>query len=552
MIQRLQIKNYAIIDELNLDFDQGLTIITGETGAGKSILLGALGLIMGKRADTKVLYHEDKKCIVEATFLLSKYSLKGFFEKNDIDYEDETHIRRELTPSGKSRAFINDTPVNLKVLQQLSGSLIDLHQQFDTLDIHSVSFQLRMLDALAGNNELLNKYQKGYRHYQADQRRLEELREQNARAARESDFFQFQLNEFNEAELIPGEQEKQEQELNRLTNAEDIKRTLVEVYRSLNESDPSVVGQLQDLVQAITAIHKYEIRLEPLSRRFQGLLVELEDLAAEFEQLAESTEYDAERIPEIQSRLDMIYKLQNKHHVNDVEALLEIQEKLEQQLTQFADLSEEISSLEKDLEQQKKTLTAMALELSSRRKAVIDNFVENVHQLLGQLAMENAQLKIEVNELEKLSPTGLDDVQYLFAPNKGSRFLPIKDVASGGEISRLTLCTKSLVASAIPLPTLIFDEIDTGISGDVALKMGNILRDLAKQHQVVTITHTPQVAVKANRHYFVHKKDKEDRTVTSVKLLSEEDRVQAVAQMLSGNPPTASAIENAKELLGRV
>ena len=366
-----------------------------------------------------------------------------------------------MTPSGKSRAFINDTPVNLKVLQKLSGSLIDLHQQFDTLDIHSVSFQLRMLDALAGNNDLLTTYQKGYRQFQADQRKLNELREQSARAARETDFLQFQLNEFNEAELIAGEQETQEQELNRLTNAEDIKRTLVQVYQALAESEPSIASQLQELVQALNTVRKFEAKLDPLARRFDGLLLELEDLASEFENLAESTEYDAERIPEIQSRLDLIYKLQNKHHVNDVNALLEIQESLQQQLGQYADLSEEMESLENSIEQQKKVLTGQALELSSRRKGVVADFVKNVHKLLGQLAMENARLQIEVSELENLTPTGLDDVQYLFAPNKGSRFLPIKDVASGGEISRLTLCTKSLVASAIPLPTLIFDEIDT-------------------------------------------------------------------------------------------
>ncbi|MEM1323283.1 MAG: DNA repair protein RecN [Bacteroidota bacterium] len=550
MIQRLLIKNYAIIEELEIAFSNQLTIITGETGAGKSILLGALGLIMGKRADTKALYKEDKKCVIEGQFDISHYSLKSFFDEHDIDYDEETVVRRELTPAGKSRAFINDTPVNLKTLQKLSSSLIDLHQQFDTRDINNISFQLRMLDALADNKVALEKYQKGFRQYQSDRRRLQNLIEQNDNSAREIEFLNFQINEFNEVELVEGEQKELEAELNRLTNAEEIKRTLGNATHLLVEGEQSVISNLEELSQAIGGIRNFHPRLDNIHDRYDGLIVELQDLSNELVKIAEDTEYDGERIAEAQARLDLIYKLQNKHKVNTLEELLQIQQDLQSQLNAFGDLSNEIEALEAQLQQQAKALQQIADDLSKRRQAVAAPFAKKVETLLSKLGMEYAQLRVEVNRLDALNATGIDEVQFLFAPNKGSKFMPIREVASGGELSRLTLCTKSLVASAIPLPTLIFDEIDTGISGDVALKMGNILQKLAQRHQVVSITHTPQIAVKADAHYFVYKSVREDRTVTNVKLLSAEERIKEVATMLSGSPPSDSAIENAKELLG--
>lgn len=549
MIQRLLIKNYAIIEEQEISFSKRLTIITGETGAGKSILLGALGLIMGKRADTKSLYNQDKKCIIEGYFDIEKYELKAFFDQHDIDFERETVIRREITPSGKSRAFVNDTPVKLKFLQQLSAALIDLHQQFDTLDIHNVSFQLRMIDALANNNELLDHYKQNYHKYTTSKRKLNKLIEQNNNATKEIDYISFQLNEFNEAALVAGEQLEFETFLSQLTNAEEIKKTLGGAFRQLSEDENAVLNQLEEIAMSLSNIRKVHPEVGKIGQRYDGLLLELQEIANEFEQIAESTEYDGERIVEIQSRLDQIYKLQNKHNVKSVDELLEIQESLQTKLNAFGDLSSEIEALELDIDKLTTSLTKTAHKLTKKRKSVIAEFEDQVHELLSQLSMEHARLKVQINPLEQLSPTGLDEINFLFAPNKGSRFSSIKDVASGGEISRLTLCTKSLVADAIPLPTLIFDEIDTGVSGDVALKMGNILATLANRHQVVSITHTPQIAVKADAHYFVYKKVKEDRTVTNVKLLSQEERVKAVATMLSGNPPSASAIENAKELL---
>jgi len=512
MIQRLLINNYALIDELEIDFSKGLTIITGETGAGKSILLGALGLIMGNRADTKVFYHTDKKCIVEGFFEISRYGLREFFDEKDIDYDDEIVIRRELTPAGKSRAFVNDTPVKLKTLGQLTAAIIDLHQQFDTLDIHNVSFQMRMMDALAGNYPALEKYQLEYSTYQKNKRQLANLVDRNQSAATEIDFLNFQLQEFNGAELIADEDKKMETELARLTNAEDIKKTLSQAYQLMNDDEQSVIDQLEKVSLALGEIKDYHPDVAKIYDRYDGILMELRDLSSDFEKVADNTEYDGERILELQERQD-------------------------------------IERLQKEIAEQEVSLKKRAAALRKKRLSVTEGFEKKVDAMLTQLSMQHARLQVEVQELDQLNSTGIDEVNFLFASNKGSKFLPLKNVASGGELSRLTLCTKSLVADAIPLPTLIFDEIDTGISGDVALRMGRILQELSGRHQVVSITHSPQIAVKADTHYFVYKKEMKDRTMTRVKELTMEERIRAVATMLSGNPPSDSAIENAKELL---
>ena len=549
MIKSLQIRNYALIDELTIDFSEGLTIITGETGAGKSILLGALGLIMGKRADIKSLYNLENKCVIEADFEVGHYDLQSFFENHDLDYEPTLVVRREITPSGKSRAFVNDTPVTLNVLQELSAALIDLHQQFDNLDIHKVSFQLRLLDALANNKKKLRKYQEAYSKYLSDRRRLAEFIRKNADSSKELEFLEFQLEELNKAELEANEQEGLEEELNRLTNAEDIKRTMAAAFQHLSESELSIVGQMQELNQSIAQVSKFSPQLGQLYERMGSLLVELNDLSKECEVIAEATEHNPERILEAQQRLDMIYRLQNKHQVASISELIQIQQDLQKQLDGIGDLSNEIAALEKSVEEQRLKLEQRAEALSHGRHQVVASFENKVEKMLGQLAMEHAKLKVDIARLEKLGPTGFDEVNYLFTANKGSRLQLIKDVASGGEVSRLTLVVKSLVASAIPLPTLIFDEIDTGISGDVALKMGNILQKLSSHHQVVSITHSPQIASKANKHFFVYKKVTEDRTITNVRELKIDGRVYAIATMLSQDPPSESAINNAKELL---
>ena len=549
MIKHLSIRNYAIIESLELDFSNGLTIITGETGAGKSILMGALGLIMGKRSDTKSLYEKDKKCIVEGTFSIAKYHLEPFFESFDLDYENEMVIRRELTPAGKSRAFINDTPVNLKVLKQLTDSLIDLHQQFDTLDIHEVSFQLRMIDALAGNQKSLNDYQKKFILYRTTQKELNTLKNKTAEAKREKEFIQFQLEEFEKAGLVAGEQLKMEDELKQMNNAELIKRTLTKAFNTIVDDEPSLVGKMNEIYNSIQQIEAFVPSLSTQSERFNGLILEMEDIANEFLQISEKTDYSSAQIEIYNEKLDLIYKLLNKHNVREDHELVEIENNLVVQLQGYEDLGSQIEKLEASLVQQKNKLSSIALTLSKTRKKVIPKFEKDVHQLLSSLSMENAKLVIDISSTEDLTKTGQDSIEYLFCANKGGIPLPIKDVASGGELSRLTLCTKSLVASAIPLPTLIFDEIDAGVSGEVALKMGKILRNLSNQHQVVCITHSPQIASKADTHYYAYKKDAVGRTITKVKALDQTERIRAIATMLSTNPPSDSAIENAKELL---
>jgi len=439
--------------------------------------------------------------------------------------------------------------VNNAVLRRLTEALIDLHQQFDVLDIHNVNFQLRMLDALADNGVLLSEYQRGFRQYQTDRRQLAELAARSETAAKEMDFLTFQYDELQQAALEPGEQETLENELARLTNAEDIKRTYGTAYNYLADSEQNIVGQLQEIARSMSATRRVSGELNALSDRLDALIVDLQDIAKECSRISEHTEHDPARIAEMQERLSVLYKLQKKHAVTTVAELQEIQDDLERRLGGFTDLSAQIATLERRIATQEQQLRGQANLLSERRKIVPKSFEENVHVLLAQLSMPHARLKIEVRPTEALTPTGADDVQFLFASNVGSRYLPIKDVASGGELSRLTLCTKSLVADAIPLPTLIFDEIDTGISGDVSLKMGLILRELSDRHQVVSITHTPQIAARADKHYFAYKQVENDRTITHLRALTPDERVRALGVMLSGNPPSASALATAKELM---
>jgi DNA repair protein RecN (Recombination protein N) len=550
MITRLYIKNYAIIEELDMPIAQGLTIVTGETGAGKSILLGALSLILGQRADTKVLYNNTSKCIVEGHFDIKGYDLLSFFADNDLDYTDEIIIRREITPSGQSRAFVNDSPVNLAILKRLSENLIDMHRQFDTLDIHDVSFQLRMIDALANNKDLLDQYTTLYKQYTKDQRTLHNMLEESQKAFAERDFLQFQLDELLQARLSnTTEQTTLEQELKLLSNAEHIKMILAQTHQHLANSEINITAQLTELAQRLRPLRDFSTEITDVYTRLDSLTIELDDLASEIQRIEEETEYDLERIETVKERLDTLYKLQNKHHVSDIQALLDIQNRLDTRLQSFADITDQIEILTKTIQKTEHNLLQLGKQLSERRHAVVSHFEGKVHAMLAQLSMPHAQLKIQVQTGSELLPTGIDKVAFLFAANKGSRLEHIKDVASGGEISRLTLCTKSLVASAIPLPTLIFDEIDAGVSGDVAMKMGGILRQLADKHQVITITHSPQIAACADMHYFVYKKlTPDERTLSGLRLLNPTDQIHEIATMLSGNPPSEAALRNAADL----
>ncbi|MBU6220453.1 MAG: DNA repair protein RecN [Bacteroidetes bacterium] len=550
MIKKLLIQNYALIEALELEFPSGLTIITGETGAGKSILLGALGLIMGNRADSRSLFDENKKCVVEAYFSIEKYGLASFFENNEIDYEDDLIIRRELTPAGKSRSFINDTPVNLKTLQDLSAELIDLHQQFDTSDIHDQNFQLKMVDALADNAHLLTKYRKEFREYAALKKQRDEIISMSQASQREIEFLNFQWDELDKANLQLGEEDSLEEELTRLTHAEDIKRILGATFSQLEESETSILTQLSDIAQSLSQVRRFDEAVGRLYERLATSQIELRELSRDIENRYEAIEYDPDRLKTVQERLDMLNRLLNKHHVSNVGELIKFRAQLASRLESFANRNMDIAAIEARISHLQNQLEQVASVLNERRIAVIPTFEDKIHQRLSLLALENARLEVHCQSVEDLGPNGKDSVFFLFAANRGSRMLPIKDVASGGELSRLALVIKSLVASAIPLPTLIFDEIDAGISGDVALKMGNILRTLSNEHQVITITHSPQVAAKADTHYFVYKEEMPERTLTCVKSLDKEGRIFSIASMLSQNPPSAFAIENAKELLG--
>ncbi len=549
MLTKLHIRNYAIIEKVTIDFSENLTIITGETGAGKSILLGALNLIMGGRADTKVLHDTEQKCVVEAHFAIKSYNLKSFFDENELDYDDELVISREITPSGKSRAFINDTPTQLPVLKQLTAALIDLHQQFDTLDIHNVSFQLRMIDALAGNKPFLASYENDFKTYQNTRKKLAELQELSKSGAKEMDFLLFQLKELDEADLQKGEQELLETELKTLANAEEIKRNLTAAYDGLAENEQAITGGLRTIAQQLSSVVGFQKDLPLLYERLQAAMYELDDIANELNDIAEDTEHDPERIEEVNDRLSVLFKLQKKHQAADVEGLIQLRDELQVRVGGFGDLSGEIERLQKTIAAQHEALLEKAAALSARRTAVIPDFEERVHEMLRPLSMPFAQLKINLETGGDLAASGSDKISFLFSANKGGRLETLKDVASGGEISRLTLVTKSLVASSIPLPTMIFDEIDAGVSGDVAGKMGNILNQLAKSQQVIAITHSPQVSARADAHYFVYKHHGDDRTTTNVKQLSHEARVMEIAKMLSSDPPSAAAIENATSLL---
>ncbi len=549
MIKSLDIRNYALIDALRVEYAAGLTIITGETGAGKSIILGGLGLIMGQRADTKALYDERKKCVIEAEFLIGAYKLEKFFEEQELDYDEHLFIRREILPSGKTRAFVNDTPVKLSVLQDLTRSLVDLHQQFDTLDIHNVSFQLRMLDALADNKKLLRAYEQDYHRFRADERELKRLHAERDRLRQEADFVAFQLQEFTDLGLVAGESETLEQELKTLGAAEDIKRSLGAAGVQLVEDEQSVVSQVRGLMPRVEALRGINRAIDELADRLEAAAYELEDLGQQYVSIAEDTEFDEDRINEVQQRLSAIYKLQQKHGVASEEELLEVREGYLTRAKSTKDVDRGVARLEESIATQRKVLIERALELRTRREGVVQDFQKRIQKRLSKLSMVNARIEIDFTPLDEPGVTGMDEVVYLFSANKGSRMLPIKDVASGGEISRLTLVTKSLVAASIPLPTLIFDEIDSGVSGDVALRMGEILHELAEKHQVIVITHSPQVASKADRHYFVYKQEAAERTVTRIRELDRGDRVRVLAIMLSSDPPSKPAIANAQHLL---
>jgi DNA repair protein RecN (Recombination protein N) len=551
MLQKLHIQNYAIIEDIEIDFSARLNIITGETGAGKSILMGALSLILGDRADSSALLNRDKKCVVEGFFKTGgKKDIQQFFTAHDLDTEEELVIRREIAVNGKSRAFVNDTPVNLEQLRQLSAMLVDLHQQFDTLTLGETDFQRAVVDALAANAVLLQQYQLIYVALQQAGKALQELQEQKKQFAAAYDYNKFLSEELEEANFKENELEELDAELKLLSNAEGIKAALSGASYELNEGEQPLVQQLKRMVQQLQPYTGFHALLPDLLQRLQSAQIELADIAGEIESLHERVNHDPKQIEQISDRIAIGYKLLKKHGVKNTTELLAVQSQLSDKLLAVLNIDEAIATKEKETQELQAAAQELAAQLSKNRHKQIKPLEEKVNVLLQQVGMPNARLKTTLQPLAgALNEYGADKIDFLFDANKSNRFEPIRKVASGGELSRLMLCIKSLVAQSLDLPTLIFDEIDTGISGEAAKQVGIIMKNLAGRRQVISITHQPQIAGKADAHFFVYKEIKGAAIKTNIRLLSKDERITAIARMLSGEKPTAAAMENAREML---
>ncbi|MGJ1285606.1 DNA repair protein RecN [Sphingobacterium spiritivorum] len=551
MLSRLYIRNYALIDTLDISFDKGLNIITGETGAGKSIIMGALSLILGSRIEGKYFFNQDQKCIIEGYFNIGAYHLQSFFVEHDMDYETETIIRREISVDGKSRAFINDSPVNLAILKSLGEQLIDVHSQHATLQINTEAFQLLVIDSIAGNTELKIAFEKTFKEYRATKKKLEELKGAIKNANAELDYHQFLFDELEQANLQDGEQIKLEEEQQQLENAEEIKRGLLSAVNYLTEQEANAVSLIKDALVQLQHIEKYMPASEDLFNRLQSTHIELKDIVNEIEGLEQTVVLDESRLDSVNDRLNIIYTLQKKHRVEQVAELIALRNDLESKIISASSQEELLITLEKQLTSVLQALKDLAGQLSASRKDVLSQIQDHVASVLAEVGMPHARLHIELQSLDEtqFKEFGQDSVQFLFSANKGQELQPIHKVASGGELSRVMLAIKSLIARSTALPTIIFDEIDTGISGEVALKVGEIMQRLASHMQVLAITHLPQIASKGKSHFKVYKEDSGDKTQSNIVLLNQQERVLEVAQMLSGANPGEAAIKHATELI---
>ncbi len=551
MLDTLHIKNYALINELEIQFDKGLNIITGETGAGKSIIMGALSLILGNRAEGKHFFDPSKKCVIEGEFKIGSYHLAGFFEENDLEYADHTIIRREISPDGKSRAFINDSPVTLIVLKQLGEQLIDVHSQHATLQINTEEFQFLVVDSVAGSFKLKQNYKESYITYKKAKRELEELKERVKKAAIELDYFQFQFDELDGAKLVAEEQATLEQQQRQLENAEDIKRALNVASHVLENDDTAVLTRLKDAMTQIEGISSFLSDATDLAARLKSTLIELKDISSELSSLEEDTHLDEGTLLEINERLSLLYSLQKKHHVDSVEDLILLRDDLEAKLLAINSSDEQLERLEAEVAQKLDIAYQNAKALSAARTLVLDKIAKDVQCTLSNVGMPNAVLQIVLEPLKEgeMRESGIDTIQFLFSANKGQALQAIHRVASGGELSRVMLAIKSLVAKTSALPTMVFDEIDTGISGEVALRVGEVMETLAQNMQVIAISHLPQIASKGTAHFKVYKEDKANRTISNIVRLDQSGRVKEIAQMLSGANPTDAALEHAELLL---
>ncbi|MGB4849801.1 MAG: DNA repair protein RecN [Saprospiraceae bacterium] len=552
MLTRLIIRNYAIIPELDLQILPGLSAITGETGAGKSILLGALGLALGRRADFRILPDEESKCIVEAHFELQDNSLKELFLRESLDFDHHMICRREISAGGKSRSFINDTPVSLKVLQELTGHLIELHQQHDNLALQTKEYQVNVLDTLIGALSLAKNYRSSYVHLVHLKNELTKAKETELSSVRRKDFLKFQIEELENAKLTPGEIDKLEQEQNILKHAESIDHTLELIQKILNDGPHALNSQLTTLIKQIESVRHVSHPLASIGDRIDALRVEVQDIAMEAGRMDGIVQNDPFHLGRIESRLTQLYTLIKKYQSKDENELLNQYALLKKELADLSSVGDQIEKLEKNIVQATTTIQKEADQLSQKRKKGSEKIIPQMINLIHELGMPNGQFSIETNPLTSPGPDGMDDIQFLFSANKGMSLQPIQSVASGGELSRLSLALKSLYAAQAKLPTIIFDEIDTGISGEVAWRMGQLIRSLSKGHQVLMITHSPQIAVHAKIQYHVSKIGTGTRDKSSVMLLTPADRLVEIAKMLSGDQPSKEALANAKSLMNAV
>lgn len=541
-----------MIDSLEIDFEPGFSVITGETGAGKSIVLGALSLILGQRADIKAIKQGESKCVIEGSFDVSAYDLRAFCEEKGIEYDPDSYIlRREILSTGKSRAFINDSPVSLTDLKELGSQLIDIHSQHQNLLLSDTRFQMQVVDALAGNKELLSRYQQAFHQYKQSEKALAELREAVRKSKEEEDYLRFQIESLTEAALEGGEQEELENELETLTHAEDIKSALFKIHSLLSDDDKGIVQGLKEGLNTSLQLAKVYARSEEISERLQTAYIDLKDLASEMDKLANDVEFNPERLVFIESRLDLIYTLQKKYHVNAVSELLALYEEFKQKIENIESSDQQVEALEKEVHEKSEKVFALAKQLTDSRTSITDSFEKDLTDRVAYLGMPNIRFRSEIITEKHPNIYGLDSVLFQFSANKNVPLQPVAEIASGGEISRLMLCLKSMIAGATALPTIIFDEIDTGVSGEIADKMGEVMREFGKNMQVLAITHLPQIAAKGKAHYKVYKSDDEHTTTTNLVRLSDEERLTEIARMLSGSTVTEAAIQNAKVMLGK-
>ena len=549
MITSLSIKNYALIEKLSIDFSKGFSTITGETGAGKSIILGAIGLVLGKRADLTSLKNKEEKCIIEAHFEIGKYNLSPFFEANDLDYDAETIIRREILPSGKSRAFINDSPVNLQELQELSLFLIDIHSQQQTQELSDENVQFKIIDAIADNKEIILDYQSVLKNYKADKAKLNALLKRLSESKKEQEYNTFLLDELVAAQLKSGEQEILEADFEQLNNVETIKESIDKALAIANEEQIGVMNNLKEIKISLQKIASFSPEYSSLLERISSVTIEFDDIAIEMNRCSDKLVNDPEQLDLISQKLQLIYNLQKKHQVATVDELLEIQDKLKNLVLELGSMDEEIAVLTSGVEQKTIELDQFSETIHSNRLQAIPILSQKLISILETLGMPNVRFKIDVSSSNTYYPNGKDELQFLFSANKGTDFGLLKKVASGGEMSRIMLAVKAILAQYSKLPTLIFDEIDTGVSGEIAIRMGEIMKEMSAEMQIFAITHLPQIAAKGDAHFKVSKSTIGEDTQSELKLLSEEERIVEIAQMLSGTIVSESALNHAKALL---